>query len=625
MGSIRILPEQLQNQIAAGEVVERPASVVKELVENAIDAQATKITVEVKKAGKESIIVSDNGCGMDEEDLKKSLTRFATSKIATQEDLNDIHTYGFRGEALASISSVSRFTITSKVQGSEPGIKLSYDPQTDSCQTEPIGCPFGTSIEVRDLFCCTPARLKFLKGDSTELHHILDTLESIILINPQIEWTFRSNDKEVFCLPALEGERNANLLAQIQRLLSIKNADDLYGLDSVSPIIEIRGYVGSPKIAKHTKKNQYLFINGRPVKNTTVSGAVLAAFKSVLPHGNYPFFVIDFEITRDLIDVNVHPRKTEIRFINSQQVFLAVKTAVEKAVQKMDRINEAVPQDFTPFRPSSPPRNDFTQELNTAPIANSSGLHHTTPQKSAYFDRQNQITSAFQPQNIQQESIEFTQNAPESVPNMPQRDHDIAAIHQPEVGDKIIGQMNNCYIIVEKEEGLLILDQHAVHERIRYEKLSQAADEQAKLGQAMLLPETVELSHSDCELLKEHRDFLQNLGFDWQLPEGNTCLITAIPSIIEDRDISDVFKGLLDDLTQLDTAGRSVDKIRERAILFLSCKKATKFGDQLSHTEMAYLYNEWNKCAKKETCPHGRALSYFIPFKQLNKTFDRTS
>lgn len=617
MGKIHILSEQLQNQIAAGEVVERPASVVKELVENAIDAGATKIRVEVSKAGKEKIVVSDNGQGFDQADLEKAILRFATSKISSQEDLSQIMSYGFRGEALASISSVSKFSIQTRQAESTHGLKLEYDPRSDSQHIEPYACPYGTRVEVAQLFELTPVRLKFLKSDTTELHHILDTLEQIILIHPHLDWSFKSNERDIFHYPALTGEKESNLLEHISRVLSVSKKEQLAAVSSSAPILKISGFIGSPALAKHNKNRQYLFINGRAIKNSMVSSAVMEGYKSFLPHGKYPFFVLDLQITADLVDVNVHPRKLEVRFLNSQQVFLAVKTAVQKAIAQMDLVSQASLE--TPLTPLQPTFQNPPSIPNYSHSSNSfQSKHHSGGSNyQAYQNKQN--TS----EDIQQ-ALSFSKEILGSP--TPQFQTEVMRETQTATelsSDRIIGQMNNAYIVVEKEEGMLVLDQHAVHERIRYEILMKAAAGENKIGQRLLIPEEITLGHSERALLTEFYEFFEQLGFELEVLDDRQISIKSIPNILNNEDISISFKAMLSDLTELDTTHRTIDRIKERAILFLSCKKAIKFGDSLTHTELNYLYQEWQKCAVKETCPHGRTLSYFVPFKELNKLFDR--
>lgn len=619
MSKIAILSEELQNQIAAGEVVERPASVVKELIENSLDAGATTIQIDLKKAGKEEIIITDNGEGMSKEDALKALKRYATSKIASQEDLWNLHTFGFRGEALASISAVSDFTLETKQASDQHGVCISTSGESGAPKVESIGCPTGTKVVVRDLFERVPARLKFLKADTTELHAVLNTIEQTVLIHPDREWIVTHNGKNIHHLTAIDSDWNESLAIQAKRILSVKDKQDLYPLNTESATIEIKGCIGAPTLARRNRKHQYFFVNQRPIKNSTLSAAVMAGFQSVLPDRSYPLCVIDITITSDLVDMNVHPRKQEVRFIQSQQVFLAVKAAVEKAIKGMNHINRAEttpPVTTTPYQSAvSPqkPQNSFQYNTSSSYQPTPLRFHYNNP--TAPQPRKTEATA---------NALEFSKNIlqpMQAVATDPISQTESTAQESEEI---IVGQIHNAYIVVEQPEGILILDQHAVHERIRYEMLHKAAANNQAVGQKLLIAEEIQLSASEMTFFSMQKEFFESLGFEFFDQNDNTICISAIPVSIDEHNISQIFTGMLDHLMNTVDIQSPIEAIHERAILYLSCRKATKFGDKLDRQELQYLYDEWKKCDKKETCPHGRALSYLVPYNELNKHFDRT-
>ncbi len=616
MPTIKVLPENLINQIAAGEVVERPASVVKELVENSLDAGAQRIIVEAHGGGDTFLRVTDDGKGMDKEDAVLCFERHATSKISTADDLVNILTFGFRGEAVASIASVPDMIVETKKEGAMEGSLLMNEGGRMTKMKE-LGCPEGTQIEVRDLFFNTPVRKKYLKSDAAEYRAIVDLLTGIALANPGVAMKLVHDDKIVFDLAATE-----NVQVRIRDLMGRQVADNLIPVFNGHAQMRLEGFIGKPDIARANRKAQHLFVNGREVQSYVLSYAVKQAFHSLLPNNRHPVFVLFLEVDPKLVDVNVHPRKLEVRFSDEKAIFRifvqATKHALEKHVLAPD-FNvpvEEIPEDFSTL---SQPRERDHQTLKSVDV--------TPPvYEPANYEpvKQEALVLKDAPEEAAQESLP-QQESDQSEPEATLRDETVELIP--------LAQMNRSYIVcqqVSKNPGegahanmdLVVLDQHAAHERIRYTELLDQFEKKEISTQPLLMPVQLELSLSDKSILEENLELLKGLGFEIEPFGGNTFSVYGVPSSMVKEDPSSLIQGILDDLNNQSLKG-DFQARKEKALTYAACRSAVKFGDPLEMAEMEALCEKLMTLDLPYTCPHGRPTMVRLPAAELEKRFGR--
>ncbi len=577
MSIIKVLSENLVNQIAAGEVVERPASVVKELVENSIDAGADKITIEVKDAGKTLIRISDNGKGMTKEDLKLAIQRHATSKIVDESDLWKISTMGFRGEALASIASVSKMNIRSKMENDIAGNEIKLEASSVISENE-IGMSQGSQIEVENLFYNTPARQNYLKKDSTELSHISSTLNTIALANPSIAFKLIHNDKTVFDLP-----RVTDLISRISDVFGKSTADAMLPIFYGGSEFQLGGFIGKPLLSRSTTQHQYVFVNGRPIQHYLLANRIKAAYHSMLMEDKKPVFLLNIKIDPALIDVNVHPRKLEIRFEDQQTIVRIIYSAVKTALDKANLIPKG-----------------FTESRNY--------MSDSFPKKEA------KAFSFDIPKNTVPQAIDFTKNIMQGRAPM-NLEENIPSI-------KSITQIANSYIVAEDESGLVLIDQHAAHERVRYEELMNQFENQEKSVQPLLVAQEMELSTDEIDLINENKEIFEKLGFEIEEFGGKTFVINAVPTCLSGEDLDPVIKGVLDDIKNHKSPSNMQGRIEE-ILTYMSCRSAIKFGQTLSLEEMQALIDQMQELKRPFTCPHGRPTMISLTLSELEKMFGR--
>ena len=630
MSIIKILPNNLINQIAAGEVIERPSSVVKELVENSIDAGATALTITLKEGGGELVEIKDNGCGMSKEDLELSIKRHATSKITKENDLWALKTMGFRGEALSSIASVSKLTISTKTQDNLSGFKITAQDGEVSA-IEEVAVTQGTIISVLDLFYNTPARKKYLKKISTELGHITTLINNIALANPSIAFKVIHNGKIIINYASVNEE-----LSRIVDVFGKDTAEALIPVFYGSSELKITGYVGKPVLSRSTSKHQYFFVNGRAIQHHLLANTIKRAFHSLLMENKKPFFLVNIEIDPSQIDVNVHPRKLEIRFENQQflikTIYGVVKTALEKTI--------LTPKGFTESkRYMSDGISNSSQNSYTNQSANSTSQNFNTPSGSAFkydtniqqpkerfrlndnnFENSvanfNQTPKFTQKKQIQP-ALEFSK---EFIGQSTESQTGYKGIENTPV--KVIAQISNSYILAKDENGLVIIDQHAAHERVRYELLMDFFENQERSVQGLTVPIQIDLTNEESTYLKENvQDFLE-IGFEIDYFGGNTFLIQSVPSFFVKEDIKQVFHGVLDDIMQHQTPSKLQGRI-EDVINSMSCRSAIKFGQTLTMPEMEALVKQLGELKRPYTCPHGRPTVVNLSLDELHKMFGR--
>jgi len=592
MPRIRILPDILSNKIAAGEVVERPASVVKELVENAIDAGGQRIVVEIEAGGRRLIRVGDDGTGMDRDEALLALERYATSKIATDADLFAIRSLGFRGEALPSIASVSRMTLVSRTAGAEAATLIKIEGGRILNVTE-TGAPPGTMVTVGDLFFNTPARRKFLKTVATEMGHIGDCLTSLALGHPQIDFKLIHNGKTTRHWPAVDddGDRVLDVLGR-----SLQK--ELFPLDLESDAARISGWVAVPRINRSTSRGVHLFVNGRHVKSRALLHAIMQGYRQRLMKGRFPVAVCRVAVPADQVDVNVHPTKHEVRFARQREVHGVVAGAVAAALSKAERGQ----------RPGTMPAN---RDVNPAP--NTGVAEAMEPFRTRGND-------AFQKQPFAV--------APDPLPSEttigPKSERGQATLWQQGrfARLKVIGQFRRTYILCESEEGLVLIDQHAAHERIYYEQLLQRRSATNAAAQKLLVPETLELSHRETALLNDLRENLYPLGFEIEPFGGTTFAIKAAPVVLLGGEIGPVLREILE--TAL-AAGRQADpeSVLDASVKIMACHGAIRARQTLDDRQVRRLLQQMDECANPSHCPHGRPTWIRWTDGELEKAFGR--
>ena len=649
MGKINVLDFEIANLIAAGEVVERPSSVLKELIENSIDSGADSIVAEIKRGGVALIRVSDNGCGIDREDLPVAIKRHATSKIRQREDLESIVTLGFRGEALAAISSVSEVTIITKTAEAETGHMLVSEGGRILDVSE-VGCSQGTTVVVENLFFNVPARRKFLKKDSTEAMNCAALVEKVALSRPDISIQLLVDGEERFKTPG-----DKDLLNTIYAVYGKDFASKLILADGVANGIHVHGYIGRSDNVRKNRNYQNVFINGRYVKSLTAMAAIEKAYTSYIAHEVFPTCVLFLDMSPTAVDVNVHPAKLEVKFASEQPVFEAVYYTVKRAIEdheyrpemqlsqkKNDRnaVSAFVPigEDTkgkqisittSPAMKSIPsqPSRDYSFRQGEKPV------DYSRPLKVA-SGSDNSFTHSSQPASMTpKSSVELLERyaktsadtgyKPESEP--------IKEIALPEIRVeestpeyKLIGEAFNCYILVEYDGAMLVIDKHAAHERVIFEDLKSITERDGKVAsQSLLLPITVLLSPDEIACAGEYKDEIGLVGFEFDLGDGYAN-ITAIPSSVGSMEAESLFVKMVDDI--IDGKGNPdvTEKIRrEQALYQIACKAAIKGGRVYDRSVTEWIVKKVLELPDVIVCPHGRPIAYKLTKTELDRQFDR--
>jgi len=592
--SIKILPEILRNQIAAGEVVERPASALKELLENAVDAEATEIEIFLEDGGIKKIELRDNGQGMSREDAILSVKRHATSKISKKEDLFNIQTLGFRGEALASIASVSIFTLETKqekgISGTKIEIHAGYELETQDC-----ACQKGTRVIVEDLFENIPARKKFLKTQNTELKNCLQVVENVAFVHPEINIKLFHNGKEIFkCLAENKNERVENIIGKelFSKLIPVQESLDF---------IHIKGFVSKPGEAFKTRNNQKIFVNGRSVKDSTVMASVNDAYHSFLERGAYPAFYLFITISPDLVDVNVHPQKSEIRFMRGQEVFQVVKNTILKAFNSignsLGHSSEIGDSKYLKLSQNVSKYESFS--------SNRKSFHSAIPSFKNPSKSQVSVALNFSKTILESKSSSFDFKDEDELQ-----------------GYKIIGQAAKKFIILEKDEKIIFLDQHAVHERARYDEFMNILKNKESKSQRLLFPEIINCNSQEFLSIQEHINFFQNIGFEIEEFGNNTFQINSVPQQISEENLKETILKTAEELGEKGESKESEKNI-EKALTYLACRGSVMFGDELNKDELKSIVKKWINSAKGLTCPHGRSLGFEMSVKELEKKVGR--
>lgn len=586
---IIILPEEVSNKIAAGEVVERPSSVVKELLENSLDAGASKIEVEIEEAGKRLIKVSDDGKGMTEGDLKLACLRHATSKIKEAADLNNIITLGFRGEALASIAAVSYLKISTCRRREMAGHTIEVDGGKIKKMQE-VARTGGTTVEVRNLFFNTPARLKFLKSPSTEIANITRIVTELALAYPEISFKLVHKKQELIAVAA-----NSNLKERIDVLLGRDLARNLIPISYEMPSLKIRGFIAKAGFGQATHNNQYTFVNGRPVRDKIISHAIIQGYHTFLADKQFAPLVLFIETLPGSVDVNVHPTKREIKFSNGALVHDAVVKAIKETICDKSSL-------------STLPTENKYNFARTSKIASGK---YTVP-KSGSFDKR-----SFEEKFA---SGEWGLLADKNI-TAPSLFQETEGIQQAAACRQVI-QLKNTYIISCDEEGLVIIDQHAAHERVLFDELLFNLKNKSPERQKLLLPVTLNLNKADAILLSEYKELFQNAGFDIEEFGRDAFMVQSYPVVLGKVDIAEVFEGILKEISQLEIVTNGDEK-KTKFMASIACHSAVRAGDKLSQQEINSILQRLWKTTSPYTCPHGRPTLIKMSWTELEKRFKR--
>ena len=656
MSRIHILDAATSNAIAAGEVIERPMSIVKELMENSLDAGATQITVEIQDGGIRLIRVRDNGCGMDEEDAKTAFICHATSKIRTLDELFSLHSMGFRGEALASIAAASRVTLSTKEPLAEKGTCVKYEGgQFISC--EPIGMPSGTTVEVRDLFYNLPARFKFLKKDQTEANYIQVLVERFILCHTDVSFKFIKNGKTVLQSPGNCDSQSA--------LYSVYGKDIVSAcrpIDSNIDGITVKGFAGLPKISRASRSEQIIFVNQRLIRSKTITSAIDAAYTNMLMKGKYAFVILDIYIPSQDLDVNVHPQKAEVRFSNESMIYRAVyhalvntlsqeamsvdysfgKDPAEKAPATQAPATPAVsaPSVSKPVVPApkaEAPKADYSKNIGFQNLyfnepKKEYSVSDTTPKapvistpsvKEPVMPELPDVTESPAPSDVPEVKQESGQEVKQEV--IPEVQELVVQTREESlhelVSSRVIGTLFDTYILMESTDRTLILvDQHAAHEKVLYEKLVAMEMEKKVVSQPLLAPAVVSLSRSDINFIEEHEQELSDIGFEISSLGDNELAIRSVPAQIDPQNVSSAFIDMIDEWM-------NASKTRNDALILSlatsACKAAVKGHDKLHDIEIKGLLEDLSKLKDPYHCPHGRPIVIRLSEKEIEKEFKR--
>lgn len=582
MGRIKQLSVNLINQIAAGEVIERPASVVKELVENSIDAGATRVEISVSNECR-NIRIADNGCGIHPDDIQLAFTKHATSKLSDEESLFNIETLGFRGEALASIISIAKVTCTTRTKEFEYGTKV--ESQNSVVKASKTGCAQGTIMEVEDLFFNQPARLKFLKSQKTEFSYIQELVQSLAISHPEIAFNLKNNGVDV-----ISTTQNADLLTRITQIYPSNILDKLKEVRKTDVLssISISGFVSVPSYTRSSKKSIYTFVNSRTVKCPILLKAIDIAYKNMLPNGRYPFVVINIDISPNEIDVNAHPTKREIRYKNPNQVFNFVQSAIGYALSNVQ--TESKISNVVQFAKPMPEFGTFEEE-NT--VSTETIFPFRVEPKIEDKEPVEEIVS--------QKKIEINFETPSKLKQV-----------------NVIGQYNNTYILVENEDNLEIIDQHIAEERYIYEKLK---NQKEIASQLLIISDVLDVEPQDVEILEEAREHLTKYGYQIEKVSSTQIIFKKIPQVLSQVKPKDILSELLENLKH--SPENALDTTEERILITTSCKASVKAGEKLTLWQMEEIVKKLRTTKNPYTCPHGRPISHFIPLKEIASFFDR--
>ncbi len=619
MPDIKPLPPSVINKIAAGEVIERPASVVKELLENSVDAGATRIDVSVTKGGSELIRISDNGCGIAADQLQLAVASHATSKIREADELFSVQTLGFRGEALASIAEVSHLVLRSRTAADDAGSELEVVGGRAG-QTVPCACPRGTTVEVRNLFFNTPVRRKFLRSTQTEMGHVSEAFARVALAHPQIHFTLTHNEKRLHELPPVENWRT-----RIESLFGPDMAAGLIPVAGDDPLIRLSGFVADPNLSRGNNRMQYLFLNGRHIRDRSLQHALSEAYRGLLLTGRYPIAFLRLEMPPEEVDVNVHPAKLEVRFQDGGRIYSELLGTLRKKFLSTDLTARV--------RSTAGTTGDESAEAHDA----SGAAQHRRelvdwakgqlPDPSA--NQENDASPAGLPLRYDPPDFKpFDRPAPASADRESRRPMSSSAkpgdahpAPAPRMAPNAL-QVHDRYLIAEDESGVVVIDQHALHERVIYEQLRERILNGHVETQRLLVPETVSLAPAEAAAALDARELLAQLGIEVEPFGGDTLLVSTYPAMLANINPAELLRQVVE---QLLSGGKQPDRrdLLDELLHMISCKAAVKAGDRLSAEEITSLLQHRDLCQDAHHCPHGRPTALVFTREELDRRFKR--
>jgi DNA mismatch repair protein MutL len=626
---IVLLDENTANRIAAGEVVERPASAVKELVENSIDSGATQVVVVLEEGGKRKIAVTDNGAGMTRSDAIMALQRHATSKIRSADDLFAIQTLGFRGEALPSIASVCRFSIVTKPSDEDAGTQLLVDGG-DILDVVEVAAQNGTCIEAVDLFYNTPARLKFLKSTPSEISRCIEALGQLAIAYPHVSIRLYQGEQMSFSSPG-----TGQPLAAMAAVWGREVARKLVPIDHQSPGLVVSGYIATPELTRPGRSHELFFVNHRPIKSRLIGHALEAAFRSLTPESRYPIAAIFIDVNPDMVDVNVHPTKTEVKFTRDGEVHHAVSQAVKSALLAYGIVPTARFEDSARPHSTPAPIVDTQQRLDVSPqyspydVSDSFTLQarsHSAPRRDHHTPGEVQAAiNAFAPVNPGGAYVEF-----------PTREDDPFADSDADLVEKraprpfaerlrefrVLGQAQNTYIIALTPDGIAVIDQHVAHERVLYERLTVKRFALGVPTQGLTAPLTISLGRREALLLKEHCSSFAASGWEISPFGGESFVVRSVPAVLADKPYEQILRDMVDELVNHSVSRRLLVQ-QDHVTITNACKMAVKAGDPLTIPEMTALLDQLADTENPYLCPHGRPIVVTMPYHDIDKMFKR--
>lgn len=627
---IHILPDDLSNQIAAGEVVERPASVVRELVENSLDAGATRIDVELRDGGIEYLRIADNGHGMSPNDAEQAIQRHATSKISTREDLFHIASYGFRGEALPSIASVSKFELITRTEDTWEATRVLVEGGSIKL-VEPWSAPVGTTITIKDLFYNTPARRKFLKKEHTERRHIVQAIEDIALPRPDVGFSLTVNERKLLDFPAVE-----NIWERIAAVEGYDKSKHLFP----APVAEqdgvtAWGFVAEPKYTQRNASAMRIFVNGRAIRDRTLIAAVRRGYETLVDRRRSPVVYMFVSVPLEDIDVNVHPAKAEVRFRNPSAVFRALRRSVATALidapwvegnQKVRSEDATSTYNFPKSnQPAAPPVPSAQEDLSLWSKVPTRGYTLQSSDEVQFVPGQGRPSQDFPEDNrVPSHLLTAELSSPEVQPDAVPASAESAELPREGWFQSLhyIGPLHRLYLLLSGDDGLVIIDQHAAHERITYEHLRMRARERAPNIQTAVVPQVLSLNHQRALTLHDHLEFFQNLGFELEHFEGNEFTLRGAPDWFGQRNFEPMLLDALDDL-QEEGSTAHIESFRDSVLSRMACHGSIRAGDKISPEEVRQLLVDLDNVDFGANCPHGRPVYLPVTTEELETRFER--
>ncbi len=634
MGEIKQLPQNVANQISAGEVVERPASIVKELIENSIDADAEKIEIRIEDGGRKLIRVKDDGHGILAEDIEAAFSRYATSKIKEIDDLYSLYSLGFRGEALASISSVAEVEMLSRHKSEDAGVKIKIKGG-DIIDKKPAGSIVGTDVTVKDLFYNTPARYKYLKTTTTEFSHISRIVSTEAAASSDISFKLYHNGRQILSTPG-----NGKLKDTIYAVFGEDIADNLLPIDIEDRYIKLSGYICRPELTRSNRSHELFFVNNRPIYNNITAKAVENAYKKLIDPGRKPIVFLFIKVNPILVDVNVHPTKRQVKFSRNQIIYDVISKGVRKTLKEADpttrikleqniKIRDGKNNNLDDSNKSADKKLTDNDNLNNKKETQNENLFKNTFNKinstqSTKFKKNNSANINDGRENSQKNKreINIEENLAAGVSDNINEEYLIKGNGISESSFKFLGQIFNSYLLIETDEGLKIIDQHNAHERILFEKLTAEFNEKNKASQSLLIPVKIELSPEEREIVRQYKEIINELGIEFSDFGGNTILIQEVPVLLKNKSTRNIIEELIAELSE---AGKGLNaaEVEENMIEYLACRTAVKAGKPLNRKESIQLIKDLYKTENPYRCPHSRPVMINISKKEIEKGIGR--